>query len=77
VGGYHHHLGVNTWAGVGAPPQPEDALGMRWYDILLPSQDDLDELVFRLQQSDVRLEEREGDIFLRDPSANGIRLSTL
>jgi catechol 2,3-dioxygenase len=77
VGGYHHHLGVNTWAGVGAPPQPEDALGTRWYDILLPSQDDLDELVFRLQQSDVRLEEREGDIFLRDPSANGIRLSTL
>jgi catechol 2,3-dioxygenase len=77
VAGYHHHLGVNTWTGVGAPPPPEDALGMRWYEILLPNQDDLDQLVLRLIQNDVRFDERERDIFLRDPSANGIRLSTL
>lgn len=29
AGGYHHHLGLNTWRGVGAPPPPENAVGLR------------------------------------------------
>lgn len=33
AGGYHHHLGINTWAGVGAPPPPEDAVGLRSFTI--------------------------------------------
>ena len=33
AGGYHHHLGLNTWVGVGAPPPPEHAVGLRWFTI--------------------------------------------
>ena len=33
AGGYHHHLGLNTWAGVGAPPPPENAVGLRGFTI--------------------------------------------
>ena len=33
AGGYHHHMGLNTWAGVGAPPPPENAVGMRAFTI--------------------------------------------
>jgi catechol 2,3-dioxygenase len=33
AGGYHHHLGLNTWAGVGAPPPPENAAGIRSFTI--------------------------------------------
>jgi catechol-2,3-dioxygenase len=33
AGGYHHHLGLNTWAGVGAPPPPETAVGLRGFTI--------------------------------------------
>ena len=33
AGGYHHHLGLNTWAGVGAPPPPEHAVGLRGFTI--------------------------------------------
>ncbi len=33
AGGYHHHLGMNTWAGVGAPPPPENAVGLRSFTI--------------------------------------------
>jgi len=33
AGGYHHHLAVNTWAGVGAPPPPENATGLRAFTI--------------------------------------------
>lgn len=41
AGGYHHHLGLNTWAGVGAPRPPEGAVGLRSYTIVLPERDDL------------------------------------
>lgn len=33
AGGYHHHLGMNTWAGVGAPPPPENAVGLRAFTV--------------------------------------------
>ena len=33
AGGYHHHLGLNTWAGIGAPPPPENAVGLRSFTI--------------------------------------------
>jgi catechol 2,3-dioxygenase len=33
AGGYHHHLGLNTWTGVGAPPPPENAVGLRSFTI--------------------------------------------
>jgi len=33
AGGYHHHLGLNTWAGVGVPPPPADAVGLRQFTI--------------------------------------------
>lgn len=33
AGGYHHHLGLNTWAGVGAPPPPENAVGLQAFTI--------------------------------------------
>lgn len=33
AGGYHHHLGLNIWAGVGAPPPPENAVGLRSFTV--------------------------------------------
>ena len=33
AGGYHHHLGLNTWSGIGAPPPPENAAGLRSFTI--------------------------------------------
>ncbi|HYB94501.1 MAG TPA: VOC family protein [Vicinamibacterales bacterium] len=33
AGGYHHHLGLNTWAGAGAPPPPENAVGLRSFTV--------------------------------------------
>ena len=33
AGGYHHHLGLNTWTGIGAPPPPADAVGLRSFSI--------------------------------------------
>jgi catechol 2,3-dioxygenase len=36
TGGYHHHLGANTWRGEGAPPPPPGAIGLRRFTLLLP-----------------------------------------
>ena len=33
AGGYHHHLGMNTWVGTGAPPPPENAVGLRSFTV--------------------------------------------
>jgi catechol 2,3-dioxygenase len=35
AGGYHHHLGLNTWAGVGASPAPADTARLLWYEIVV------------------------------------------
>jgi len=36
AGGYHHHIGFNTWQGEGASPPPLDAIGLRWFTIHMP-----------------------------------------
>jgi catechol 2,3-dioxygenase len=36
AGRYHHHIGLNIWAGVGVPPAPEDAAGLIEYEIVVP-----------------------------------------
>jgi catechol 2,3-dioxygenase len=43
AGGYHHHVGTNTWNGKGAPPPPPGALGLRSFEIVTPGGEGLDE----------------------------------
>jgi catechol 2,3-dioxygenase len=74
AGGYHHHLGFNTWAGQGAPPPPENSVGLRWFDLYLPDEDSLKAVVQRFEAANVPLEEHTGGWIVRDPSGNGLRL---
>lgn len=72
AGGYHHHLGANIWAGVGAPPTPADAPGLDHWTIRLPGQDDLAPLVSHLNANAVPHEVAEHGVFLTDPSQNRV-----
>ena len=74
AGGYHHHVGINVWAGVGVPPPPADAVGLQWFSIDLPSDSELASVVERVEAASVDTEEHPEGILLRDPSANGIIL---
>ncbi len=74
AGGYHHHVGLNTWAGVGAPPPPADATGLRWFEILLPDTATLEGIQGRLKAAGVEFSELEGGILVRDPSQNAMLL---
>lgn len=76
AGGYHHHLGMNTWAGVGAPPPPADALGLRYFGVRLPDQAALAQVVDRVRAAGIELEELPDGLLVRDPSRNGVLLST-
>lgn len=74
AGGYHHHVGMNTWAGEGAPPPPPDAAGLRWFEIILPGQEALDAVIGRLQAAGIAYETVNSGILVRDPSQNGVIL---
>ncbi len=74
AGGYHHHIGLNTWAGVGAPPPPPEAVGLRDFTIVLPDQGELQHVMGRLRESGIGFDERADAIALRDPSSNGLKL---
>ncbi|GAB4462148.1 MAG: catechol 2,3-dioxygenase [Anaerolineae bacterium] len=76
AGGYHHHLGLNIWNGVGAPQPPPDAVGLRCYVIELPAQADVDAIADRARAADVPLTEQPDGLLLRDPAGNGVVIKT-
>jgi len=75
AGGYHHHLGLNTWAGEGAPPPPPGSRGLEWFEVVLPDADALARTRERLGAADVALEEREQGLVAIDPSGNHMLLT--
>ena len=54
AGGYHHHVGLNTWMGEGAPPPPPGARGLDRFEVVLPAIADLDAAEQRLTDSGVQ-----------------------
>jgi catechol 2,3-dioxygenase len=74
-GGYHHHIGFNTWVGEGAPPPPADALGLRYFTFILPDKAGLERVVERVQRAGIAMEQTEEGILMRDPSRNAIVLT--
>jgi catechol 2,3-dioxygenase len=75
AGGYHHHLGLNTWAGEGAPPAPEGARGLRQFEIVLPRGEALAAEVDRLREAGFEPAEEEGGVRVTDPSGNRVLLT--
>lgn len=73
AGGYHHHLGMNTWAGVGAPAPPANAARLISYEILFPTTG-LGPTLDRLRQAGIEPVQTEKGWLVHDPSQNGIIL---
>jgi catechol 2,3-dioxygenase len=70
AGGYHHHLGLNTWTGVGAPPPPEGARGLHSFTIELPDEAALDATRGAVAAAGVEVAGENGEFTLTDPSGN-------
>lgn len=79
AGGYHHHIGLNTWESRGGPPPPRGSTGLYHVAILHPDRASLAAAVRRVLDAGVRLEGASDHgvseaVYLRDPDGNGIEL---
>ncbi len=75
AGGYHHHVGLNTWQGEGAPPPAPNSLGLRYFSVVLPDQQALAQVLQRVREAGLPTEQTDAGILLRDPSHNGVVLA--
>ena len=79
AGGYHHHIGLNTWESAGGQPPPPGTTGLYHIAILYPTRAELADAVRRLVKEKVPLEGASDHgvseaIYLRDPDGNGVEL---
>jgi catechol 2,3-dioxygenase len=75
AGGYHHHLGGNTWESAGASPAPDGTAALRHFTIVLPDDHELDMTMARLSAAGVPAEESGHGPLVRDPSGNAVVLA--
>src|ERR1700688_4866804 len=79
AGGYHHHLGLNTWESLGGSPPPQGATGLYHTAILYPTRPLLANALRRLIVAKILLEGASDHgvseaLYLRDPDDNGVEL---
>ena len=79
AGGYHHHIGLNTWESKGGPPPAPGTTGLYHVAIVYPSRADLAGALRRLMAAGVPLDGASDHgvseaLYLRDPDQNGIEL---
>jgi catechol 2,3-dioxygenase len=75
AGGYHHHIGLNTWHSAGASPPPPGAVGLRSFEVTLPSTIEMDRVLGRVRAAGIPVRDSDSERLLRDPSGNGILLT--
>jgi catechol 2,3-dioxygenase len=75
AGGYHHHIGTNTWAGHGATPPPPGSAALRHATIVLPDAAERDRVAGRAADAGAEPVEVAGGILVRDPSENALLLA--
>jgi catechol 2,3-dioxygenase len=75
AGGYHHHLGANTWESAGASAPPPGVAALRHATIVLPDPAERDRLLGRVEHNGQERSESEFGPVVRDPSGNSLVLA--
>src|SRR4051812_41704533 len=76
AGGYHHHLGFNTWRGDAVPPAPEHTVGLRHWTILLDSEAEVARVRARVEGAGIAVDDAENGFGVRDPWGTALRIET-
>jgi catechol 2,3-dioxygenase len=76
AGGYHHHVGANTWAGEGAAPPPPGSLGLSRFEIAFPGAEQVEQAGQRLQAAGSEVQDAGKTLQVADPSGNRILLTS-
>ncbi|SMO44012.1 VOC family protein [Fodinibius sediminis] len=79
AGGYHHHIGLNTWHSKGSSPAPRNSAGLYHTAILYPTRKDLAVILQRLMDADYPISGASDHgvseaVYLEDPDGNGVEL---
>jgi catechol 2,3-dioxygenase len=74
AGGYHHHIGLNTWNSAGSAPPAPGAVGLRSFDVRLPDAVELERVLARVSAAGLATEPVDGGAIVRDPSGNAVAL---
>jgi catechol 2,3-dioxygenase len=79
AGGYHHHIGLNTWESLGGAPPPRGSTGLYHFAIRYPERSALGQALRRLIEAGIALEGASDHgvseaLYLRDPDGNGLEL---
>ena len=79
AGGYHHHIGLNTWESLGGPPPPAGTTGLYHLAILYPTRAALADALRRALEAEVPIDGASDHgvseaLYLRDPDGNGVEL---
>ena len=79
AGGYHHHIGLNTWESLGGSPPPPGTTGLYHLALVYPDRATLGNALLRLRQAGISLEGAADHgvseaLYLRDPDSNGVEL---
>jgi catechol 2,3-dioxygenase len=74
AGGYHHHIGLNTWHSAGAKPPPSDSIGLRDFEVVLPEERALEHVLGRVRAAGLAADGVRGGARVRDPSGNAVVL---
>lgn len=80
AGGYHHHIGLNTWAGRNVPPAPRNTAGLFHLAILYPERRELARALKALLDANYPIDDASDHgvseaLYLRDPDQNGVELA--
>ena len=80
AGGYHHHIGLNTWESTGGAPPPRGSTGLYHLALLYPDRATLADALRRLVDAGIRLDGAADHgvseaLYLRDPDGNGVELT--
>ncbi|QHA90260.1 VOC family protein [Bacillus sp. N1-1] len=73
-GGYHHHIGLNTWQSANALPSKEGSTGLKWFSLVFTSELERSKCVEQVKKFS-NVWRKDDDYYTNDPSGNRIRLS--
>ncbi len=74
AGGYHHHIGLNTWGTRGGPAPPPGARGLGHFEVVLPDREELERVRARIADAGLTARPDERGVLVADPSGNTLLL---
>ncbi|MGE7602340.1 VOC family protein [Peribacillus sp. NPDC097675] len=77
TGGYHHHIGLNIWNGIGAPTPKKNSVGLNWFTLVYADEAARNKVIGQLKEMGAKVSLEGEEYIVTDPSGNEIHLVIL